>query len=58
MRPDGKVVYVTSEQDSQVFAIDTTSHEVLARITPDDRPRSIAFTPQLNPPLSGFSFAR
>src|SRR5262249_6946282 len=44
-RPDGKVVYVTSEEDGAVFAIDTATNKVLRRIPVGHRPRSIGFLP-------------
>ena len=44
LRPDGKAVYVTSEQDNQVVAIDTKKLSVLARIPTGPRPRAIAFS--------------
>jgi YVTN family beta-propeller protein len=44
VRPDGKVVYVTCEEDNQVVAVDTSSFEVVARIETGARPRAIAFT--------------
>ena len=44
LRPDGKVVYVTSEQDNQVVAIDTKKLAVVARIPTGPRPRAIAFS--------------
>jgi YVTN family beta-propeller protein len=39
------VVYVTSENDGEVYAIDTASNTVAARIAVGHRPRSIAFLP-------------
>src|SRR6185312_6933673 len=44
IRPDGREVYVTSEEDNEVFAIDTTSLKVVGRMKTGPRPRSIAFT--------------
>jgi len=43
--PNGKFVYVTSEQDNQVAAIDLKKMTVAARIPTGPRPRAIAFTP-------------
>src|SRR4029079_6421053 len=45
IRPDGKVVYVTSEEDSAVFAIDTATYKVLKKIPVGHRPRGIGFLP-------------
>ena len=45
LRPDGAVVYVTSEEDSEVFAIDTATDEVVAQVRRGARPRSTAFLP-------------
>ena len=45
IRPDGKVVYVTSEDDGAVFAIDTATNKVLKRMPVGPRPRSIGFLP-------------
>jgi YVTN family beta-propeller protein len=45
IRPDGKVVYVTSEGDGDVAAIDTTTNAVLKRIPVGHRPRGIGFLP-------------
>jgi YVTN family beta-propeller protein len=44
IRPDGKVVYVTSEQDNEVAAIDIGTLAVLAHIPAGQRPRSIVFS--------------
>ena len=44
LRPDGKVVYVTSESDNAVFAIDTKKLTVLGHIATGPRPRGVAFT--------------
>ena len=44
LRPDGKMVYVTSEQDNQVVAIDTKKLAVVARIPTGPRPRAIVFS--------------
>src|SRR5439155_13325602 len=45
MRPDGKELYVTSEGDGAVFAIDTQTNTVVKRIPVGHRPRSIGFLP-------------
>ena len=45
VRPDGREVYVTSEGDNAVFAIDTTSFAVVAKMRHAARPRAVAFTP-------------
>jgi YVTN family beta-propeller protein len=45
IRPDGKVVYVTSERDGDGAAIDTTTNAVLKRIPVGHRPRGIGFLP-------------
>ena len=45
MRPDGQVVYVTSEEDGQVAVIDTAEQKVLKTFKVGPRPRSTAFLP-------------
>ena len=45
LSPDGRVVYVTSENDNQVFAIDTERLEVIKAIDVGPRPRSTGFLP-------------
>src|SRR5207245_6329927 len=45
IRPDGKEVYVTSEGDGAVFAIDTATNKLVSRIPVGPRPRSIGFLP-------------
>ena len=42
VRPDGAVVYVTSEEDGEVFAIDAAKATALGKFAVDPRPRSIA----------------
>ena len=44
--PDGKMVYVTSENDNQVYAIDTARLEVAKVIDVGPRPRSTAVLPK------------
>src|SRR5438552_11680274 len=44
VRPNSKAVYVTSEQDNQVVAIDTRKLSVIARTPTGPRPRAIAFS--------------
>ena len=43
--PDGRFVYVTSEQDSQVSVIDVATNEVIKQVEVEPRPRSVAFSP-------------
>ena len=43
LRPDGKVVYVTSEQDNQIAVIDAVARAI--RPFPGPRPRSTGFLP-------------
>ena len=45
IRPDGKVVYVTSEDEGAVYAIDTATNKVLKKVPVGHRPRSIGFLP-------------
>ena len=45
LRPDGKVVYVTSEEDSQVTAIDAIDLKPIKTFKVGKRPRSTAFLP-------------
>src|SRR6478736_805437 len=47
LRPDGKVVYVTSEEDGEVAVIDTSSYAVLKKVPvgPRPRPMGIAVRP-------------
>src|SRR6185295_13682880 len=45
LHPSGDVVYVTSEEDGEVFAIDAAKASVLRKIETDARPRSTAFLP-------------
>jgi len=45
IRPDGKVVYVTSEDEGAVYAIDTGTNKVLRKMPVGHRPRSIGFLP-------------
>src|SRR5262249_10199663 len=42
--PDGKIVFVTSEQDNEVTAVDTSSLAVVAHIPTGARPRSVVVT--------------
>ena len=44
VRPDGKIVLVTSEQDSEVTAVDTATLTVVANVPTGPRPRGIVFT--------------
>jgi YVTN family beta-propeller protein len=44
LRPDGKLVYVTSEEENRVVALDARKLNVVARIPTDPRPRSIVFS--------------
>ncbi len=45
VRPDGKVVFVTSEAGSEVTAVDTASLTVVGHMPTGPRPRSVLFTP-------------
>ena len=45
MTPDGKFVYVTSENDGTVTIIDTATTSVVKKIKVGRRPRSISFLP-------------
>ena len=45
MRPDGKVVYVTSEEDSEVFVIDAVQPKLITKFAVGPRPRSTGFLP-------------
>jgi YVTN family beta-propeller protein len=45
MRPDGKFVYVTSEEEGHVAVIDTEALKVLKTLDVGPRPRSTAFLP-------------
>ena len=45
IRPDGRVVYVTSEGDNQVAAIDAVNLKLLKTFEVGPRPRSTAFLP-------------
>ena len=40
IRPDGKVVYVTSEDEGAVYAIDTATNKVIKKVPVGHRPRS------------------
>lgn len=41
--PDGRLVYVTSEEDNQVSVIDTAANQVIKRFRVGPRPRDSAF---------------
>ena len=43
--PDGKFVYVTSEQEGTVAVVDTAAAKVIKTFKVGRRPRSIAFMP-------------
>ena len=45
MSPDGRLVYVTSEGESRVTAIDATANRVLTHFDVGARPRASAFSP-------------
>ena len=42
--PDGREVYVTCEDDNEIFAVDTATLKVVGRMKTAGRPRSVAFT--------------
>jgi len=44
IRPDGRVVYVACEGDSEVVAVATDNLDVVSRMRTESRPRSIVFT--------------
>jgi YVTN family beta-propeller protein len=43
-RPDGRVVYITSEADNEVAVLDTGRRQIVKRFKVGSRPRAIAFT--------------
>src|SRR5204862_1701182 len=43
--PDGKFVYVTTENEGAVFVIDTEARKVIKNFKVGSRPRSVAFFP-------------
>ena len=45
LRPDGKEVWITSENDGAVFVIDAAKPEVVQKIPVGPRPRSTTFSP-------------
>ena len=45
LRPDGKVLYVTEEEEGKVLVVDTETNAVLKTIPVGARPRSLAFSP-------------
>ena len=45
LRPDGQVVYVTSEEDGQVAVIDAVNQKLLKTFKVGPRPRSTTFLP-------------
>ena len=45
LSPDGKTVWVTSEGDAQVTAVDTSTNKPLKSIKVGERPRNTAFSP-------------
>ena len=45
LRPDGKVVYVTSEQDNQIAVIDAVAPRLITTFQAGPRPRSTGFLP-------------
>jgi YVTN family beta-propeller protein len=42
-RPDGRVVYITSEADDEIAVLDTSKRQIIKRFKVGDRPRAIAF---------------
>ena len=43
--PDGAFVYVTSEEDNEVFVIDPLTSKLVAQVKTSPRPRSVGFLP-------------
>lgn len=42
-RPDGRVVYITSEADDEIAVLDTSKRQIIKRFKVGDRPRAVAF---------------